>query len=188
MEEQLRKYFGRYVALDDAEFNMLLTKLEYKKYGRKGHLLEQGEVCRFNYFILKGLVRTYYFDKEGKDRITRFAIENWWVTQMESFVSESPSKLFMQAIEETEVLRISRKNLEALYVSVPKLERAFRIITQNMLIAIQRRNDFYSQLNSKDRYFNFVQSLPDFAQRIPQYMIASYLDISPEYLSTIRKF
>ncbi|MBC9915478.1 Crp/Fnr family transcriptional regulator [Chitinophaga varians] len=187
MEEQLKKYFSRYALLSEAELNMLVSVMEYKPYERREHLLEQGAVCRYKYFILKGLVRSYYIDNTGKEKITLFAIENWWVTQMESFVHESPSRLYIQAIEPTETARVRKEDLEALYVSAPKFERIFRIIVQNMLIAIQRRNDFYMQMGAKDRYLNLVQRFPGFAQRVPQYMLASYLDISPEHLSTIRK-
>lgn len=187
MEQQIKKYFQRYIDLDDFEFEKICSMIELKVYEPKEHLLSQGQICRFKYFVLSGLVRAYYVDNNGKERITQFAIENWWLTNVESFVKDVPSTLSYQAIEKTILFRIKKEHLENLYNSIPKLEKFFRIITENMLIAIQRRNDFYIQMSSRERYFNLIQSFPDFAQRVPQYMVASYLNITPEHLSTIRK-
>ena len=105
---------------------------------------------------------------------------------MESFIKESPSTQNIQALEETTVLYLSKETLETLYRKVPKLERLFRIITENMLIANLRKSDVFLQMQSKERYTVFVQQLPNFIQRVPQYMIASYLEITPEYLSELK--
>lgn len=106
---------------------------------------------------------------------------------MESFVKTTPSTQYIQAIENTTVLYLSKEELDQLYIEVPKLERLFRIITENMLIANLRKTDVFLQMKSSDRYFNFVENLPNFVQRVPQYMIASYLEITPEYLSELRR-
>ncbi|OEK07564.1 hypothetical protein A8C32_17355 [Flavivirga aquatica] len=106
---------------------------------------------------------------------------------MESFILEKPSHLFIQALEDTTVLLITKENLELAYVNIPKLERVFRIITENMLIAIERKNEYYIKMGSKERYTSFISELKTFSQRVPQYMIASYLQITPEYLSELRK-
>jgi CRP-like cAMP-binding protein len=136
---------------------------------------------------LKGVVRSFFIDSKGNEKITQFAIDNWWVTNMESFIKETPSTQFLQAVEATTTLSISKKALEALYIESPKFERLFRIITENMLIANLRKNDVFLQKTSKNRYADFVSRLPDFVQRVPQYMIASYLEITPEYLSELRR-
>ena len=106
---------------------------------------------------------------------------------MESFIKKTPSAISIQALEKTEILIIDKEELERLFFSIPKLERLFRIITENMLIAIQRKNDIYLQMKSKNRYNDLVKHFPEFIQRVPQYMIASYLEITPEYLSELRK-
>ena len=106
---------------------------------------------------------------------------------MESFIKETPSTQYLQAIEETTVFYISKKTIEELYIENSKFERLFRIITENMLIANLRKNDIFLQMTSKDRYTDFVTKLPNFIQRVPQYMIASYLEITPEYLSELRR-
>lgn len=187
MKEQIKTYFNRYVTFSDAEIDSIYSQLKIKTFRKKEYLLKENTICRYNYFILKGVVRSYYIDEKGKEKITLFAIDNWWVTNIESFIKQTPSTQYLQAIEETTVLYISKDTLEVLYIEFPKLERLFRIITENMLIAHLRKNDVFLQMKSKERYLDFIKKLPDFVQRVPQYMIASYLEITPEYLSELRK-
>lgn len=187
MKEQIKKYFNRYVEFKDTEIDEIYSKLIPKTFQKKDYILREGQVCKKNYFIINGLVRSFYIDNKGNEKITQFALENWWVTNMESFINQTPSLSFIQALEKTQILMLNKEDLENLYISIPKLERLFRIITENMLIAIQRRNDIYLQMKSKDRYDDLIKHFPNFSQRIPQYMIASYLEITPEYLSELRK-
>jgi CRP-like cAMP-binding protein len=187
MKDQIKKYFNRYVDFNDREIDEIFSKLTPKTFERKDYLLKEGQVCKSNYFIISGLVRSFYVDNKGSEKITQFALDNWWVTNMESYIKSTPSYSSIQAIEKTTVLIINKEELEKLYKTIPKLERFFRMITENMLIAIQRKNDIYFQMKSKDRYDDLITSFPLFAQRVPQYMIASYLEITPEYLSMLRK-
>lgn len=187
MKEQIKTYFNRYVEFSDAEIDEIYLNLTPKLFQKKEYLLKEQSVCKYKYFIIKGIVRSFYIDTKGNEKITQFAIDNWWVTNMESFIKETPSTISIQALEETEILIIDKDNLESLFYHIPKLERLFRIITENMLIAIQRKNDIYLQMKSKNRYDDLVKHFPDFIQRVPQYMIASYLEITPEYLSELRK-
>lgn len=187
MKEQLRTYFNRYVLLSDEEIEILLKNVTLKELSKKEVLLNQGDICNQRYFILDGLVRFYEMDSNGNERINQFGIENWWITNLDSFINETPSRQTIQALEKTRLLCIEKIELENLYYTIPKLERAFRIITENMLIAIQRKDEVYMKKTSKSRYFNLVKQIPNISQRVPQYMIASYLNISPEYLSEIRK-
>lgn len=187
MKEILQNYFNKYVSFSKKEIDIIYEALELRTYNKKGFLLEQGKTCDYNYFIIEGLVRFFETDSQGNETISRFGIENWWVTNLGSFIYNTPSRQAIQAIEKTTVFQINKKDLEKLYDTVPKLERAFRLITENMLIAIQQKDEVYMKKSSKERYYNLVEKIPDFAQRVPQYMIASYLDITPEYLSEIRK-
>ncbi len=187
MKDQIKKNLNKYVDFTDAEIELIVSKMAFKTYQRKEFIISEGQVCKHKFFILDGLVRSFYFDEKGKEKIIQFALENWWISNMESFVLETPSTTAIQAIEKTTLLSISKNDLEQLYNKIPKLERFFRMLTENMLIAIQRRSDFYLQMKSKDLYQQFVKLHADFAQRIPQYMIASYLEITPEYLSELRK-
>lgn len=187
MTEQIKNYLNRYVVFDDREAEEFCSCLVSETYKKKDFLLKEGEVCRHKIFIQAGLVRSFYTGSNGNEQIVQFGIENWWVICVESFVKETPSEVNIQALEETTVFMISKDSLENLYHSVPRLERFFRIITENMLIALQRRDGYYMKMSSKERYEFLVKSIPDFVQRVPQYMIASYLEISPEYLSELRK-
>src|SRR5690625_1162255 len=133
-----------------------------------------------------GLVKLINVYEDCQENIQQLVIERSYVTNSESFVQKMLSKIFIQAIEDTMILAISRKKLGDLYNSIPKLNKLFRLITENMLIAIQRRAEIYMRKSSKDRYEHFVNNFPNFAQRVPLKMIASYLDITPEYLSNLR--
>lgn len=186
MKERLKSYFNKYVAFDEEEISRFYSCLSLQIFQKKGFLLKEGELCRSQFFITRGLTRSFYIDHKGNEQILQFGIENWWVSNIESFLRDSPSNLYIQALEDTTVLMISKADLERLYSEMPKLERLFRIITENMLIALQRRYGFYMKMGSKERYEFLVKSIPDFVQRVPQYMIASYLEITPEYLSELR--
>ncbi|MTI39653.1 cyclic nucleotide-binding domain-containing protein [Fulvivirga lutimaris] len=130
-------------------------------------MLHEGKICTSRYFIISGLVRSFYIDDKGNEKITQFAIENWWVTNVESFIKKTPSAMSIQALEKTEMLTIDKEELERLFFSIPKLERLFRIITENMLIATQRKNDIYLQMTSKNRYDDLVKHFPEFSHNLP---------------------
>lgn len=187
MKEQLRKYFIRYSNFNKLEIDKIYNKCSIQTYKKKDFLLIQNNICKYNFFILKGLVRQFRIEDNGNENISLFGIENWWVSNLDSFINKTPSINSIQAIEETTVLQIKIEELECLYLEVPKLEQAFRKIYTNMLIAMQRKSDIYMKKNSRDRYYYMIKQIPNFSQRVPQYMIASYLDITPEYLSEIRK-
>ncbi|MDO5970462.1 Crp/Fnr family transcriptional regulator [Flavivirga aquimarina] len=187
MKKQLHTYLNRYAPFSDKDINLFYNYLTPQTFRKKEFILKEGEICKIKFFIIKGLTRTFKINDKGNENIIHFGIENWWVTNMESFITEQPSKIYIQALEETTILTISKANLEKAYTDIPKLERVFRIITENMLIAIERKNEHYIKMASKERYLMFINELRSFSQRVPQYMIASYLDITPEYLSELRK-
>ncbi|WP_298417137.1 Crp/Fnr family transcriptional regulator [uncultured Kordia sp.] len=187
MKAQLASYLNRYSSFSLKEIDIIFDTLSVQKFQKKEFLLEQNQVCKYRFFIIEGLVRYFRTDHDGNENISLFGIENWWITNLDSFINKIPSQNAIQAIEKTTVLYISKDDLELLYFKIPKLERAFRIITEKTLIAILRKDEIYMKQNSKERYYNLVDTIPNFVQRVPQYMIASYLDITPEYLSEIRK-
>lgn len=184
---QLKDYLCKYENFDEEEIQVIYAKCDVENYKDKQHLLEQEQVCEYNFFILKGLVRKYAIDDSGQEKVQGFGIENWWVTSLESFVEQKPSRQAIQCLEQTVVLRISFEDLEELYHKVPKLNSAFRKIYLNMLIAIQKRDELYMRTKRETRYQSLLDNIPQIFQRVPLYMIASYLDITPEYLSAIRK-
>ena len=187
MKDQIKNYLNKYVKFTDNEIDEICSNLSLEIFPKKTFILKEGQICSCQYFIARGLVRSFYIDNKGNEKIDQFAIENWWLTNMESFINGIPSSSSIQALEETHVYILKKENLEKLYLSIPKLERFFRLITEKILIATQLRNNHYLQKKSNDRYIDLITHFPDFTQRVPQYMIASYLEITPEYLSELRK-
>ncbi len=187
MKTQLKTYLNKYVQFTEQEIDIIFNHLIVENFKKKEFLLPQNAICKRRYFIIEGLVRLFYIDANGVEKTVLFGVENWWITNLDSFVKEIPSEKMIQALENTVVLSITREELEKLYRLVPKLERAFRKITENMLISIQRKDEVFMKKSSRERYSNLIRQIPDFANRVPQYMIASYLGISPEYLSELRK-
>lgn len=187
MKQQLQLYLKRYAKFDDDEVAFIYNTCSVQVYKKRAYLLEQGQTCKYHYFILKGLVRQFRVEDNGNENISTFGIENWWLTNLDSFINQTSSINSIQAIEDTTVLQINKEALENLFSKIPQLERVFRIIAQNTLIAVQRKDEVYMKKSSKERYNVLVNKIPNFVQRVPQYMIASYLDITPEYLSEIRK-
>lgn len=187
MKQQLKNYMNRYVSFSDKEIDLFFNYLEVNTYTKKEILLEINQICNHHYFIIDGLLRAHYINEKGNDKTIQFAIENWWITNLESYVRETPSTFIIDALEKSTILSINKENLEKAFLQIPKLERLFRMIAENTLIAIQRKNEYYLNLSSKQRFITLLESIPDFLQRVPMYMIASYLDMTPEYLSEIRK-
>lgn len=187
MTHQLYQYFNKYAPFTWEEIEAFCLHLETKTFARKEFLLREGDICRYQFFVHQGLVRSFYIDPKGNEQIVLFGIENWWVTNPESFVKANPSKWYIQALEKTTVWALSKSKLEQLFAHMPKLERVFRIMAENMLIAVLRRSEFRLQMNSEEMYQMVLRELPEFVQRIPQYMLASYLGMTPEHLSALRK-
>jgi CRP-like cAMP-binding protein len=185
--ELLLKNIGKHIQLDKAEVALFLSLLKVKKLKRKEFLLRQGDICRTENFIVKGCLRVYSIDDNGFEHILMFGIEDWWVSDLLSFLTDTESAYFIDALEETELLQISKKNIYKLYKEVPKFERFFRLILQNAYIAQQQRINQNLSLNAKQRYLNFVVKYPAFEQRIPQKQLAAYLGITPVFLSMLRK-
>ncbi len=149
--------------------------------------MEEGEICKFEGFVIKGLFRVYHIDKNGFENILYFAIENWWITDIDSFTNNKPSQLYIEALEDSEVLLISKKNKEFAYANLPQIEKLFRIMTQKTHVALQRRMIDNLSKTADRRYLDFIEKYPQLLQRLTNLQIAAYLGISHEFLSKIRK-
>jgi len=180
-------YIQKWVELNEAEENMILDAFEPIALKKKRNLLVPGDVCHHVYFITSGAVRSYHVDEKGVEHIYQLRLENSWISDLESFFSQKPSYYYIESIEESTLLRISYKHLETLYSEVPKLERYFRILFQKAYInALQRLNSTMWD-TAEERYNEMVKENCSILQRVPQTYIASYLGITPESLSRIRK-
>lgn len=179
-------HMNRFVEITAGEQEHILNAFTYKLVKKKDYILTEGQICHSTHFVVKGCFRSYLITEKGIEQIIQFGIENWWITDYDSFDNQQPSQLFIQAIEDTEIIAIDRQTLEELFVKVPKVERYFRIILQKNFIAAQRRILTINTVSGEQRYLNFRALFPDFVQRVPQYMLASYLGLTPEFLSMIR--
>ncbi len=178
---------SKHIQLTQEETDYFISVLQIKKLRKKQFLVQEGDVCRYETFVNKGCLRAYHVDEKGQEHIAQFAVEEWWISDMYSFLTSTPAYLNVDALEDSELLCIDKPSLEELYLHVPKFERFFRIILQNAFIAHQQRILANMSKNAEDRYLEFIERYPQLEQRVPQHQIASYLGITPESLSRVRK-
>jgi CRP-like cAMP-binding protein len=178
---------SRHIQLDKTETDFFTSLLQPKKLKRKEFLLRQGDICKTENFILKGCVRTYTIDDNGFEHIVMFGMEDWWVGDLYSFLTQTPATYFIDALEDTEILQISKANLDKLYVRVPKFERFFRLILQNAFIAQQQRINQNLSFTAEQRYLEFIKKYPQLEQRLSQKHVSAYLGITPVFLSMLRR-
>lgn len=185
--EKLLKYIRQYIELTQDEEAKLLLKIKIRKVSKGQFIVRNGDICKYENFVLTGCLRSFYIDNEGQEHIVMFALENWWTADLGSFITQQPADLNVQCLEDSELAQIHYDDLQNLYLEIPKLERFFRIIIQKAFVAAQKRivNNFSMEATS--RYLQFREQYPDIEQRVPQYMIASYLGITKEFLSKIRR-
>lgn len=182
----LKSYADRYVNLNNIEFEAFWQALAYQKVNKKQCLLEPGQICKSQYFILEGCFRSFYIDQKGNEQVIHFAIEHWWMTDYDSLSNQQPSEMYIQALEPSEVLRIDLDTLNALFDLYPRIDRLFRIIAEKTFIAAQRRLQHMLSLRREEMLDTFQAGTFSFSDRVPQYMIASYLGFTPEFMSMIR--
>ena len=179
-------HISRYIQLTPEEQSIFLSKVKFRKYLKGQFVVQEGDICRYESFVLSGCLKTFYLDKQGHEHIVMFAIEDWWTADLGSFISQTAADLNVQCLEDSELIQISSTDLQQLYIEIPKLERFFRIIIQNAFVAAQKRIINNLSLPAVERYVQFRTQYPKIEQRVPQYMIASYLGITKEFLSKIR--
>jgi CRP-like cAMP-binding protein len=178
--------FAMHITLDAAERECVISQLQQKMVKKNSMLLTSGEICRAIYFVNKGCLRIFNTDKEGEEHNISFCPENWWAVDISSFAAQTQAFYSIGALEDTEVFYLSYLALEQLYIDLPKLERFFRILTQNGFNLYQRRITSNLSKTAEERYMQFQKQYPKLEQRIAQKHIASYLGITPVFLSMIR--
>jgi len=187
MYPNLEAHIASFVKLQPAGLEILRASLKATDLRKKELLFREGEICRADYFVDKGCLRMFFIDDKGTERTTQFAIENWWMADYISLERQTASGFSLQAVEATRVLALERNACEKLLTAVPALERYFRIIRQRAYAASQVRMKYIYDFSGEEMYRHFSRSYPGFIQRVPQYMVASFLGMTPEYLSEIRK-
>ena len=180
-------YFNNILKLNPAEEAILSEVFVARSVKRRQYLLQAGDVSKYNTFVVEGCFKMYHVDQEAKEHNLQFAPEHWWVGDISSFYDQEPSRLYIEAMEPSTVLQISRTAQCQLFVDFPKFNRLFRVITDNALVAAQRRIIQNISSTAEERYVDFMRSYPDLFNRISNVQVASYLGVTPEFLSTIRK-
>ena len=186
MYEALFAHLARYIHLNESEREMLASTLRYKKVSKKDYLLKQGQICTGNYFVLSGCFRLYSITATGTEQILQFGIPGWWISDYHSFENNIPSEYNIQAVEDAEIAIITRSDYNELFQKVPLLNNYFRLIMQRAYVASLKKMELLLCSSAEDRYRQFVNDYPEFVQRIPQYMLASFLGFTPEFLSMVR--
>ena len=180
------KNISKHISLEQDEIAYFLSFLKLKKVSKKEYILQEGQLCSYINFVHSGTLRAFYMDNAGKESTIMFAIADWWVTDMFCFINHQPAMLYIEAVEESSIFQIKKDDLEKLYINVPKFERFFRIIMQNAYIREQLRVIENLSLPAEERYRNFLTKYPQVAKQVFQKQIASYLGVTPEFLSIIR--
>ncbi|MDG1331350.1 MAG: Crp/Fnr family transcriptional regulator [Crocinitomicaceae bacterium] len=185
--KNLIEYFNQLLPLNKEESAIVETVFKERRVKRRQLILQEGDVCKHNTFVVEGCFKMYMVDPNGKEHNLQFAIENWWIGDIGSFHTEQPSKLYIEAIENSIILQVSKEDQLKLFVEYPKFNRIFRVMTENALVSAQRRILQNISSTAEERYVDFMERYPHFFNRISNVQIASYLGVTPEFLSTIRK-
>ena len=186
-DHKLLYYFRKWTDVSQADEALILSAFEPFEIKRKHELLVAEQVCNDLYFITKGCMRSYYIDSKGVEQIYQIRMDNNWISDLESFFSHKPSKYYIQALEDTSMLRISNKRLEQLLLEIPSLERYFRILFQKAYINALDRLNSTMRDTALDRYNTLLKEHPEVFKRVPLIYIASYLGVTPESISRIRR-
>jgi len=183
----LKQYILQITTLSDPDLEKFAALFYNRNVGRKEIILQAGDLSLFEAFVTKGLFKVYHIDESGLEQILYFAAENWWLADLDSFNNQKPSQLFIEALEDSEIICISKAHKEYAYENIPGVERLFRIMTQRSHVALQRRMIENLSAKADQRYINFTKKYPFLLQRLTNVQIAAYLGISHELVSRIRQ-
>jgi CRP/FNR family transcriptional regulator, anaerobic regulatory protein len=184
--ESIVRHFDKYLPLDDREKEALTSRLVQRQIKRKQYILQEGDICKYFTYVVEGCFKMYGVDNSGAEHNLTFAAEDDWITDIDSLHKERPSKLFIEAIEPCTILQLSKGDLWYLYTNYPKFDRDFRVIIEDKYIELQNRLLQTFSATAYERYESFIEQYPNLANRLPNTQIASYLGITPEFLSKIR--
>lgn len=178
---------AKHIDLNEEETNYFTSLVVFKSIPKKTLLLKAGQDCRYLSYVQAGALRAYYPDKDEKEATIMFAVADWWVTDMFCYLNNKPAMMYIEAIEDSSIFQLRKTDFEKLLVEVPKFERFFRILMQNAYTREQLRVIENLSLSAAERYQRFLTKYPQVALQVTQKQIASYLGITPEFLSAIRK-
>lgn len=186
MSEIFKHHLEKFIELSEQEFQDIIPFFTIQSFKKKENLISEGQLCKSHYFVLEGCLRKFFINEKGTEQTIEFALETWWMTDNIAYEHGLPTQFYIQAIENSVVLTINRQDQELLLKQYPKMERYFRFVYQRAYGASQMRIKYLFSLSKEEFYRHFNQKYPAFVQRIPQYLLASFLGLTPEYLSEIR--
>lgn len=187
MSTSLLNHIKKYIDLNREEEQLITACVQPISIKKKEYLLKEGQLCKASYFVEKGCLRMFFISDKGDEQTTNFALENWWLSDYSALLNQNPSGFYIQAVEHSDILVLTTEQQETLSKEIPKIERYFRLILQRAYGASQIRIKHTYNLSREEMYRNFQNHYPEFVNRVPQYMLASFLGFTPEYLSEIRK-
>ncbi|WP_133272763.1 Crp/Fnr family transcriptional regulator [Hymenobacter radiodurans] len=183
----LRTHLQARVALTNAEFAIFANHLHPLSLDKRQHLLISGDKCSHLAFVTQGCLRSYSINAQGQEHTLQFAPEDWWVSDLYSLLTQQPSTMNIDALEDSQMMLLSQADLETVYAQCPIFERYFRLLMQGRYVALQERVNASLSQTAAEKYQHFLRKYPSIAQRVPQHFIASYLGITPESLSRVRR-
>ena len=187
MTDLILKNVKKHISLTLVEEELFKSLLKHRVLRKRYFLVQEGDLCKSEHFVAKGCFRVFATDKDGNDHNVMFAVEDWWISDMQSYLTGLPATLNIEALEDSEVLYIDKADLDRLFEEVPAFNKFFRVLLQNAFVAQQNRILSTISNTAEERYATFIKKHAQFEQRIPQHHIASYLGVSPETLSRIRR-
>ena len=184
--QSILQNIAKHVSLTPEEETLFLYKTETKQFKAKSILLSAGEIATCTYFVNSGILRSFNINDNIIEHVLHFACEGWWIGDMYSYISGKPGNLFLEVLEDAEVVIISKENQQQLYQEIPKLERFFRILAENSLVSHQERLMDNLSLTAEERFEKFCSKYPTLIQKVPQKHIASYIGVTPEFFSKMK--
>ena len=185
--EKLIAYFNNYLPLNEEEQQQLTSRVTVRPVKRRAFILQENDVCRHYTFVVSGSFKKYYVDLKGNEHNLLFAIENDWIMEIDSFYSERPARVYIEAIEPSVIIQINKEDLLFLFVNNPKFDRNFRVIVETRLAELENRLLLFLSASAEERYLTFMKQHPKLMERLPGTQIASFLGLTPEFLSKLRK-
>lgn len=187
MHQSITKHIHNHVKPTSVDMQLFYAALNEISVAKGQFLLKPGTTVKHEYFVVKGCLKGYYIDEKGSRHIIQFAVENWWIGDFDAFYNQVPSRLYIEAIEDSQLLSINYDSLQNIYNKAPIFERYFRVLVTQAFISQRKRILSTLEKNTKERYIEFCTSYPNIENRVPNYDIANYLGVSPENLSRVRK-
>ncbi|KVV14443.1 Crp/Fnr family transcriptional regulator [Flavobacterium sp. TAB 87] len=177
---------NKHVILTADEEDIFISKVTIENFKAKSMVLKPGDICTKSYFINSGIIRSFTVNDNSVEHVLNFSCEGWWISDMYSYLTQKPGNLFIEVLEDAEVVVLSKENQELLYYEISKLERFFRILIENSLIANQERLMDNLSLSAEERFEKFCSKYPTLIQKVPQKQIASFIGVTPEFFSKMK--